>query len=104
MESSVQTYAERALFPRQGTENILYVDLSTYIIYCFTNSGGYTQLSNFTYSIEKTAVSHITAWSAGIMTNIDCINGKATVSNGTRPSLTYDNVQVVRDITKEGAE
>ena len=103
-DSCVVTYASRDLFPSPSEPNKLYVDLSTSIIYCYTYSGGYTQLSNFTYNIEKTAVSNITYWRVGSMTNLSCNDGILLVVNGVLPQLNYESVSVVRNITKEGTE
>ena len=103
-EDSVVIYATRNLFPSPSVPGKLYVDLSTGIIYCYSRSGGYTQLSNFTYTLEKTSVSSIGYWRAGQMTTLSCENGTLTVVNGILPSLSYDNVSVVRNIVKEGTE
>ena len=101
-ESTVVFYPDIDSFPSPSTPNKLYVDLSTGIIYCYTYSGGYTQLSNFTYSLEKTTVSSIAYWRAGSMTTLSCAGGTLSVTNGILPQLNYDNISVVRNITKEG--
>lgn len=98
-ESEVFTYANRTLFPSPSQPNKLYVDLSTNTIYCYTDAGGYTQLSNFTYTIEKSAVSSITYWNAGTMTNLSCSDGTLVTINGTIPQLEYDTVQAITSIT-----
>lgn len=100
-EKQVLTYANRDLFPSSAIENTLYVDLSTNIIYCYTHSSGYTQLSNFTYSIEKTTVSNITYWRTGAPTTLSAQDGILTVIQGILPSLNYEQVSVVKNITKE---
>lgn len=97
-EESISTYATFDLFPSPGEANKLYVDLSTGIIYCYTNSSAYTQLSNFTYTLEKTNVSNITYWNAGNMTNLSCSDGILITINGTAPTLEYDAVEVVTNI------
>ena len=102
--ASVATYSVKEAFPSPGESNKLYIDLSTNAIYCFTNASGYTQLSNFTYTIEKTNVANITSWRTGVTTKLSCENGALKASNGVLPSLTYSTVSVVRDITKEGNE
>jgi len=48
------TGANRYAFPSIGEENKLYVDLSTNTIYCYKSTGGFTQLSHFTYRAQKT--------------------------------------------------
>ena len=103
-ESSVLTYIDHSLFPRDGTENVLYIDLSTSTIYCYTPSGGYTQLSNFTYAVEKTTVSNILLWRTGAVTTLNCNNGQVDAVNGAVPTLSFESVSVVRNITKEGVE
>lgn len=102
--NEVRTYATRSLFPYPGEQNILYIDLSTSIIYCYTPASGYTQLSNFTYNIEKTQVSNITYWRTGSSTTLSCDKGILHVASGILPSLNYEQLQVVRNITKEVAE
>ena len=101
---AVVTYANKNLFPQPGTQNVLYIDLATSIIYCYAPSSGYTQLSNFTYNIEKTSVSNITYWRTGVQTKLACDRGTLKVTSGVLPSLTYDSVSVVRNVTKEVAE
>lgn len=103
-ESEVITYATRSVFPSPGQENKLYIDLSTSTVYCFTNAGGYSKLSNFTYTFEKTGVSNITYWRGGKITSLDCTAGILNVTNGIAPALNYETIQVVRNVTKEGDE
>ena len=101
---AVVTYANKNLFPQPGTQNVLYIDLTSGIIYCYAPSSGYTQLSNFTYNIEKTNVSNITYWRTGVQTKLACDKGILQVTSGTVPSLNYETISVVRNITKEVAE
>lgn len=100
-ESQVLTYANRVAFPSPGQPGILYVDLETGTIYCFTNASGYTKLSNFTYTVEKTPVSNITYWRAGAITSLVCDRGILKANNGIVPALNYETIQVVRNLTKE---
>lgn len=100
----VHTYANKQLFPQPGTENALYIDLSTGIIYCYVPTSGYTQLSNFTYSVERETVSSIIQWRAGTSTKLACQSGKLTVTNGMAPQLNYVPISVIKNITKEVAE
>lgn len=102
-ESQVLTYTNREAFPSPGQPNILYVDLTTGTIYCFTNASGYTKLSNFIYTIEKAPVSNITYWNPGIMTNLSCNGGILKADNGTLPVLSRETVQVVKNLTKEAS-
>ena len=69
-EDEIVRYANRDLFPSTGQENKLYIDLAKQKIYCWTNSGGYSQLSNFSYTVSKTSASLITSWNVGAVTNI----------------------------------
>ena len=101
---AVATYANKTLFPYPGREGTLYIDLATNIIYCYTPASGYTQLSNFTYNIEKTNVSNITYWRTGSQTKMLCNSGILQVTSGVVPSLNYETISVVRNITKEVAE
>lgn len=100
-DAYVVTYANKSDFPSPGTQNKLYIDLSTNIIYCFTPTSGYTQLSNYTHTAEKTTVSHITYWRTGFATTLTSDQGILKVTTGQPPSLNYESVSVVRNITKE---
>jgi len=91
-EACIKMYANKTLFPSPSEPNKLYIDLSTGIIYCYTHEGGYTQLSNFTYAVEKTSVSSITYWRAGAMTTLRCIDGICTATHGILPQLNYEDV------------
>lgn len=102
--NTVYTFASKSLFPYPGNANTLYVDLATNIIYCYTPASGYTQLSNFTYTIDKTNVSNITYWRTGSTTKLICEDGKLKITSGILPSLNYETVSVVRNVTKEAAE
>lgn len=98
-EDKVKFYATRSLFPEPGEENKLYIDLSTSVIYCYSNIGGYTQLSHFTFTTRSTSVSRITEWSVGAMTNLKVQDGCLKAINGITPSLTYYNTDVIESIT-----
>ena len=103
-EEQVKTFATTSLFPSPGNENTLYVDLSSNTIYCYTYSGGYSKLSNFNFIIDKAAASNITYWRAGAPTTLTCSNGILNTTTGILPQLNYEIIQVVTNITKEGAE
>ena len=96
---SVQTFLNTTLFPSPGQENVLYIDLSKNLIYCYTPSQGYNRLNNFTFSTET--VSHITFWSGGTPTTLTCNDGLLSVITGTIPRINYDDVTVVKNINKE---
>lgn len=103
-EGAVFCYANRESFPYPGIQNTLYIDLSKNIIYCYTPLSGYTQLSNFTYTVEKTNASNITYWHVGIKPTFINEGGVLKISTGTSPSLNYDTISVVKNITKEAEE
>lgn len=94
----LNTFSER---PQPGSSDKLYVDLSTNKIYHYDANSGYTQLSNFTYTISKIDVSKITSWSSGIMTELSAENNILKIKTGVLPELLYYNTQAVGDITKE---
>lgn len=87
-------------FPSPGSEDKLYVDLSTNTIYHYALTSGYTQLSNFEYDISRTSASHITRWRPGILTSARIENNKLIITNGALPELLYLDSAVVSDITK----
>ena len=100
-EEQVVYYANRQLFPSPGQANKLYIDRENDTIYCYTNSSGYTKLSNFNYTVSKTSVSVITDWRVGSATSMTAKDGILNVKTGILPSLSYYNTQVVNNITKE---
>lgn len=103
-EESVFMYENKDSFPYPGQQNALYIDLEKDIIYCYTPASGYTQLSNFNYTTEKTNVSRITSWRVGAMPTFTCEGGKLKITTGILPQLGYESISVVRNITKEVEE
>ena len=103
-DGSVYTFPNRSSFPYPGVPNSLYIDLSKNIIYCYTSTGGYAQLSNFTYSVERTQVSNITYWRTGVQPTFNAEGGILKVTTGVLPSLNYETISVVRNISKEVEE
>lgn len=89
-------------FPLSGSPDKLYVDLSTNRIYHYTGNSGYTQLSNFSYTVEKTRVSDITSWYSGRYTELSISNNTLNIVHGRKPELAYQNRQVVSNITRGG--
>ena len=103
-EDAVVSFPDRASFPYPGVSNVLYIDQSTNRIYCYTSASGYTQLSNFTYTVEKTNVSNITYWRTGVQPDYNVEGGIFKITTGILPSLNYETISVVRNITKEVEE
>ena len=97
---AIFSYENSAAFPRPGTTNALYIDLSTKIMYYYVNDS-YIQLSNFA---AKTPVSYITSWLVGQKPSFVCEGGRLKISTGILPSLYWDTPYVVRNITKEAIE
>ena len=87
-------------FPSPGQSDKLYIDLSTNRIYCFTNSSGYTQLSNFDYEVDTTNIPKITNWNVGTLTEASIENNTLRIRKGSLPQLNYYNVPVVIGIHK----
>ena len=96
---AILSYENSTLFPAQGTNGTLYIDLSTSIIYYYTNNN-YMQLSNF---YEKTPVSNITTWLTGQKPSFVCEGGRLKISTGILPTLLWETPYVIRNITKEVA-
>ena len=99
-EDEVLTYEQKQLFPSPGIENKLYIDLSTNTIYCYKDLGGYTQLSNWTYQIQKSTVSRITNWNVGAITEVRSQEGILQITDGILPTLDYYNTEVVSNVTR----
>ena len=100
-EVEIAKFEDFAHFSTPGSPDKLYIDLSTNVIYHYDSHSGYTQLSNFTFTITKTEVTKVSVWRPGIMTDCKVENNKLILTNGTLPELTYYNTQVVNSVTKE---
>ena len=90
------TYSE---FPSPGLSTALYIDLSTYRIYHYTDETGYIELSNFYTS--KTTVGSVLGWLPGRRTVATIEDNIFKISNGSLPELLWENRTVVTDVTKE---
>ena len=102
--AQVVTYNTRSSFPSPGETNKLYIDLSTSSIYCFANASGYTQLSNFEFSVTKSTIGSVTNWLPGVMTTAKIEDNTFKVTNGLLPELLWEFRPVVTDVTKEVSE
>lgn len=102
-ENEIATYSQRSAFPSPGVPNRLYIDLQTKIIYCYTDFGGYTQLSNWTYTTSKTTVTQVTNWSTGTPTTLTARDGILIAKTGILPTLNYYDKNVVSGITRSEA-
>lgn len=88
-------------FPSPGSNDKLYVDLSTSRIYHYAPASGYTQLSNFTLNVSKDSVGSVVSWLPGITTKASVANNTLTISNGMLPELLWQKKTVVTDVTRE---
>ena len=87
-------------FPSPGSEDKLYVDLSTNRIYHYAAASGYTQLSNFEFNIEKSTAGSVVSWLPGVTTQVVVENNVFKVTNGSLPQLLWEKKTVVTDVTK----
>lgn len=94
----VDTFAN---FPSPGSKDKLYIDLSTNKIYHYAVGSGYTQLSNFEYSVTKSTIGSVVSWLPGVTTIASIENNIFKVTNGMLPELLWENKSVVTDVTKE---
>ena len=93
----IDTFAN---FPSPGSNDKLYIDLSTSKIYHYAIGSGYTQLSNFEYSVTKSTVGSVISWLPGVTTVAELENNVFKVTNGLLPELLWDKKTVVTDVTK----
>ena len=100
-ETEIVKAANFAAFPSPGSEDKLYVDLSTNRIYHYAIGSGYTQLSNFEFNISKSTVGSVVSWLPGATTIASIENSIFKVTNGTLPELLWEKKTVVTDVTKE---
>lgn len=96
-------YPDYASFPSNGSDDKLYLDLSTNKLYHYTIAYGYSQLFNFNFTITKKSVSTISQWSAGRVPEFELEDNKLILKSGSTPILSYTNSQVVSDITEGGS-
>ena len=100
-ETEVVKAANFSSFPSPGSEDKLYIDLSTNKIYHYAAASGYTQLSNFTYNVEKSIVGVVTGWLPGVAAKATVENNVFKITNGILPNLSWEKKTVVTDVTKE---
>lgn len=93
--------ATRQQFPAVGSPDKLYVDLLTNRIFHYTAANGYSQLSNFQYTIAQTSASDITHWRSGRITSVTVQNHVLKIQTGLIPELLYEPRSVVSSVEKE---
>ena len=93
-----------AAFPSPGSSDKLYVDLSTNQIYHYENESGYTQLSNFNFSVSKSSIGSVISWLPGVAASAVIENNTFKMTNGILPELLWSPKQVVTDIIREVEE
>ena len=101
-EAEVVKKATFAAFPSPGSPTCLYVDLSTNKIYHYENNSGYTQLSQFNFSVTKTTIGSVTSWHVGAPTTASIENNVFKISSGAAADLSWSKRVVVTDITEGG--
>ena len=99
-ETEIVKFATFSNFPSPGSNDKLYVDLSTNRIYHYTPAGGYTQLSNFEFSTTKSSVSNIISWMPGVAAQARLENNILKITNGELPELLWKKVEAVTEVTK----
>ena len=100
-ETEIVKIDTRINFPSSGSDDKLYVDLSNNKIYHYAIGSGYTQLSNFEYSITKSTIGSVISWLPGITTQATIENNTFRVNNGLLPELLWEKKTVVTNVTKE---
>lgn len=100
-ETEIIKKSGRINFPSPGSEDKLYVDLSTNKIYHYDAGSGYTQLSNFEYNITKSTIGSIVSWLPGATTVAKIENNTLKITNGILPELLWETKSVVTNVTKE---
>ena len=101
-ETEVAKFETFAQFPSPGSQDKLYIDLSTNRIYHYSASG-YTQLSNFEFDVTKRSIGSVIDWLPGVLTTAAIENNTFKITHGRLPNLSWENKTVVTDITKEGS-
>lgn len=87
-------------FPSPGSEDKLYVDLSTKRIYHYAAASGYTQLSNFNFDVKQSTIGSVVSWLPGVAAQAKVENNILKITNGMLPELLWLKTDVVTDVTK----
>ena len=85
--------------PSNGSSDKLYITISDNKIYHYETATGYTQLLNFTPSVQTTVIKNVTFWQPGGMTEGKIENNTLVITNGVAPQLFTGNVTVVTDVS-----
>ena len=88
-------------FPSPGSEDKLYIDLSTKKIYHYAMSSGYTELLNFSFSVQRSTISTVRSWKPGSITVAKTEDNIFKITNGEIPELLLNNISVVTNVTRE---
>lgn len=88
-------------FPSPGSDDKLYVDLSTNRIYHYAAASGYTQLSNFNFDVKQTTIGSVVSWLPGVAAQASVENNIFKVNNGLLPELLWEKKTVVTNVTRE---
>lgn len=88
-------------FPSPGSEDKLYVDLSTKRIYHYAAASGYTQLSNFNFDVKQSTIGSVVSWLPGVAAQAKVENNILKITNGMLPELLWLKTDVVTNVTKE---
>ena len=76
--------------PSIGNINMLYVVIDTLTVYKW-NQGNFVKL----YGFNKQQITSISNWNAGTMTELSVDEGILNVINGSIPTLTTSNIEVI---------
>lgn len=87
-------------FPSPGSEDKLYVDLSTKRIYHYAAASGYTQLSNFNFDVKQSTIGSVVSWLPGVAAQAKVENNILKITNGMLPELLWLKTDVVTDVTR----
>lgn len=99
-ETEIVKLATFSNFPSPGSNDKLYVDLSTSRIYHYTPASGYSQLSNFGFSTTTSSVGNIVSWMPGVAAQARVENNILKITNGALPELLWKKTEVVTEVTK----
>lgn len=93
------SYAQRAA---TGSPDKLYIDTSTNRLYYYDNNvHQYLQLSNFELNPTTIPASQINSWNQGAITSVTIENNTLHFVNGSTPTLSYANIEVLQQVSKQ---
>lgn len=97
-EEIIYKYASYSVFPLQGSNNALYLDLSTKQLYYYDPMLGYKQISMANINATSNSVKTFVSFDPGLTTLANINDHVLTIENGSLPKLLTQTTTVLTGI------